>query len=97
VAEFLDLIIEGNILTMYDARPRVQAVGVKNGMIAIIGDRSDVEELGGKNTRMLAFEDKTIIPGFIETHMHPVHVGNVLLNVDLASAVSISDILKQLA
>jgi predicted amidohydrolase YtcJ len=32
--ELLDLIIQGNILTMYDARPRVEAVGVKNGRIA---------------------------------------------------------------
>jgi predicted amidohydrolase YtcJ len=97
VTEFLDLIIEGNILTMCDARPRVEAVGVKNGMIAVIGDRSDVRKNAGKNTRCLALEDRTVLPGFIETHMHPVHVGNVLLNVDLASAASISDILKKLA
>lgn len=97
MADFLDLIIEGNILTMLDARPRVEAVGVKNGVIASIGDRAEVGKLGGKNIRILALEDKTIIPGFIETHMHPVHVGNVLLNVDLSAADSIGDILKKLA
>ena len=34
VADYLDLIIEANILTLADARPRVAAVGVKNGVIA---------------------------------------------------------------
>ena len=97
MTDFLDLIIAANILTMSDARPRAAALGVKNGVIAAIGDRAQVGKLGGKNTRILALEDKTIIPGFIETHMHPVHVGNVLLNVDLGAAAAIGDILKQLA
>ncbi|UCD77827.1 MAG: amidohydrolase family protein [Desulfobacterales bacterium] len=94
--DFLDLIIRGNILTMCDARPRVEAVGIKNGMIEVIGDRGDVEKQADGNTRYLALEDKTVIPGFIETHMHPTHVGNVLLNVDLAAASSISDILEKI-
>jgi len=94
--DFLDLIILGNILTMHDARPRVEAVGVKNGRIAIIGNRSDVAQQAGKATRCLALEDRTIIPGFIETHMHPTHAGNVLLNVDLAAATSIDEILRKL-
>jgi predicted amidohydrolase YtcJ len=93
----LDLIIHGNILTMHDARPHAEAVGVKNGRIAIVGDRSDVARQAGKATRRLTLDDRTIIPGFIETHMHPTHAGNVLLNVDLAAAASIEKILGQLA
>ena len=47
MTDFFDLIIEGNILTLSDARPRVAAVGVKNGIIAMIGDPADVEHLKG--------------------------------------------------
>ncbi|CAB1060067.1 hypothetical protein D1BOALGB6SA_4832 [Olavius sp. associated proteobacterium Delta 1] len=96
MTDFLDMIIEGNILTMSDAQPRVAAVGVSNGMIAIVGDQAEVEKKAGKNTQHLALKDKTVIPGFIETHMHPTEVGNVLLNVDLTAATSISDILQKL-
>jgi len=83
VADFLDLIIEGNILTMLDARPQVEAVGVKNGMIASIGDRAEVETLAGRNTRTLALDDRTIIPGFIETHMHmeKVHTAGFQISI----------------
>ena len=96
MTDFLDLIIDGNILTMSDARPRVGAIGISNGMIAIVGDPADVEKKAGENTQHLALKDKTVVPGFIETHMHPTQVGNVLLNVDLAAATSISDILQRL-
>ena len=94
--DILDLIIEGNILTLVDSQPRVEAVGVKNGRIAIIGDRGVVARKADQNTQCLSLKDKTVIPGFIETHMHPTQVGNVLLNVDLAAATSISNILQKL-
>ena len=94
--DFLDMIIEGNILTMSDRLPRVEAVGVSNGKIAMTGDFTEDAKNVGKNTQYLALKDKTIIPGFIETHMHPTQVGNVLLNVDLAAVTSISDILQKL-
>jgi predicted amidohydrolase YtcJ len=96
MTDFLDMIIEGNILTMSDSQPCVTAVGISNGMIAIVGDQADVAKKAGKNTQYLALKDKTVIPGFIETHMHPTHVGEVLINEDLASAVSIRDILRKL-
>ncbi len=94
--DYLDLIIEANILTLADARPSASAVGVRNGVISVIGDRAAVEKKAGPQTRCLALEGKTVIPGFIDTHTHPVQVGNVILNVDLASAVSIPEILEKL-
>ncbi len=96
MTDFLDLIIQGNILTMSDVRPQAEALGVRNGMIDRVGDFSEVEKKAGKNTRHMVLENQMVIPGFIETHMHPVQVGNVLLNVDLAAATSVGDILQKL-
>lgn len=95
--DFLDMIIRGNILTLADARPRVEAVGIKSGMIATLGDLAGVEKKAGSHTQHLVLKNKTIIPGFIDTHAHPVQIGNVILNVDLASAGSIREILEKLA
>jgi predicted amidohydrolase YtcJ len=96
MTDFFDLIIEGNILTLSDAQPQVEAVGIKNGKIAMIGDFAEVKKKAGADTQYLSLKNQTIIPGFIETHMHPTHVGNVLLNVDLSDATSIQDILQKL-
>lgn len=91
----LDLIIEGNILTMSGAKPRVGAVGVRAGLIIMTGTPAEVENYAGHKTRIMKLAGKTITPGFIDTHAHPVQVGNVLLNVDLAAAGSISEILEK--
>ena len=74
MADFLDLIIEGNILTMSDARPRATAVGVCNGMIAIVGEPADVKQKAGQNTQRLVFKDQTVIPGYRVSH----YVGRLL-------------------
>jgi predicted amidohydrolase YtcJ len=92
----LDLIIEGNVLTMSDVEPRVGAIGVQDGLISMTGTASEAEKYAGKKTQILQLSGKTVIPGFIDTHCHPFQVGNVLLNVDLAAARSISEILEKL-
>ena len=92
----LDLIIEGNILTMSGAEPRVGAVGVRAGFIIMTGTPAEVENYAGQKTQIMKLPGRTITPGFIDTHSHPVQVGNVLLNVDLAAAGSISEILEKL-
>jgi predicted amidohydrolase YtcJ len=92
----LDLIIEGNILTMSGSQPRVEAIGVKNGLIAVTGAMAEVEVKAGNRTRHLNVKDRTVLPGFIDTHVHPCHVGRVARNVDLASAGSIREILQKI-
>ncbi len=92
----LDLAIEGNLLTMSGVNPIVEAVGVKDGLISMIGTPTEVENYAGKKTKIMKMPDKTIVPGFIDTHVHPFQVGNVLLNVDLAAAGSINEILENL-
>ena len=92
----LDLIVEGNILTMSGARPGVEAIGVKNGLIAVTGSLAKVEKKAGTKARYLNLKDKTVLPGFIDTHVHPGHVGRVVRNVDLASAGSLPEILSKI-
>ena len=82
MTDFLDLIMEGNFLTLSDAQPLVGAVGIKSGKIAMAGDYAEVEAKAGADTQHLSLKSQTVVPGFIETHMHPTQVGNVLLNLD---------------
>jgi predicted amidohydrolase YtcJ len=95
MSDYLDLIIEGNILTMSGSKPRAAAVGVKNGLISMTGAATEVAEYAGKNTHFLKLSGKTVVPGFIDTHCHPVQVGNAALNVDLSPALSLYELLKQ--
>ena len=92
----LDLIIESNILTMANQQPRVQAVGVKNGKIAAVGSLDELTKAKGNDTLVLDLKGKTVLPGFIDSHMHPVLTGMVQTGVDLSAVHTIDDTLVKI-
>ena len=80
-----DLIIcNGKLLTMDEARPRAEAVAVSGGRIVKVGRTKDVLALKGRKTRVIDAGGKTVLPGFIEGHMHivPGSFELAMLNVE---------------
>jgi predicted amidohydrolase YtcJ len=92
MAKGLDLIIKGNIITVVNQKPRADAIGVKNGKIVSVGLISEVTKGTGKATQVLDLKDKTVLPGFIDTHTHLIATGITRRGVDLSSVESISEI-----
>ena len=71
-----DLIyLHGNILTVDDARPRAQAVAIRNGRILAVGGDRDIARLKGAGTRVVDLTGKTMLPGFVDGHSH---IGNLV-------------------
>ena len=68
----MDLIIEGNIRTLSNSVPHVEAVGVKQEKIVATGSIMEIKAAAHKNTEYLDLHGKTVLPGFFDTHMHPV-------------------------
>jgi len=80
-----DLIIcNGKLLTMDEARPRAEAVAVSGGRIVKVGRTKDVLALKGRKTNVIDAGGKTVLPGFIEGHMHivPGSFELAMLNVE---------------
>ncbi|MFC9786310.1 amidohydrolase [Rhodococcus sp. NPDC127528] len=73
-----DLVLFGDIVTMHEALPRADALAVRDGRIAAVGDRSSVEPLIGAGTRTVDLGDACVLPGFIEPHGHPLEEAVVL-------------------
>jgi predicted amidohydrolase YtcJ len=96
MAHELDLIIKGNVITMANSRPRAEAIGVKDGKIVSVGSSSEVEKSAGKSTQLLDVKDKTILPGFIDSHTHSISTGVDRLGVALSSVKSIAETLKKI-
>ena len=66
-----DLIVtNARVLTMDDDSPRAEAIAVTDGRIAIVGDRKSVSDLKSPGTKVIDAEGNTVVPGFIEAHMH---------------------------
>lgn len=66
-----DLIItNARVLTMDDTHPTAEAVAIRGNAIAAVGARRDVESLRAKGTRLVDAGGATVLPGFVEGHMH---------------------------
>jgi hypothetical protein len=83
------VLVNANILTMNPANPRAEAVAVKEDRILKVGKNADVTSLIGKNTKVLDLQGKTILPGFIDTHIHIADFGRTLTWLDLKNVDSI--------
>jgi len=56
--------------TMSARRQKAQAVAVRGGRIAAVGSRTEVMGLKGSGTQVIDLGDLTVLPGFIDPHMH---------------------------
>lgn len=66
----------GSILTIDDARPKAEAVAVKDGRILAVGSKDDVFKTKGADTKFIDLSGKTMLPGFVDAHGH-VFMGGV--------------------
>lgn len=79
-----DLIVTGaRVLTMWADRPRAGAVAICDGLIVAVGDRAEVEPLAGPDTRVIDAGGATVLPGFVESHLHLVLGGSELTHQSL--------------
>ena len=75
---------------MNKAQPLVEAVAVEGDRIIKVGSTNEVSYLIGKNTQIIYLEGGTVVPGFIDTHIHVADFGRFLMWMDLAEAGSIN-------
>ena len=75
----------GDILTMEgDSASYAEAVAVKNGTIIFTGSKTEAEKFHGDSTAMNDLKGKTMMPGFIDPHLHPI-LGAIVLNTQFAT------------
>jgi predicted amidohydrolase YtcJ len=92
----LEQIIKGNIITVANQKPRAEAIGIKGEKIVSVGAIKEVESSIGKATKVLDLKGKTVLPGFFDTHAHPMATGRNRLGVDLSSVATIAETLEKI-
>lgn len=95
-----DLILHGgNVRTLDPARPRAEAVAVRQGRIVAVGGWEDVAPYAGGMPR-LDLAGQTVLPGFIDSHVHFTWTGlkEAALNFWPAERVGeVQDLLRRAA
>ncbi|MFN6951893.1 MAG: amidohydrolase [Albidovulum sp.] len=77
------ILTNARILTMDPCYPRAEAVAFAEGRIITLGGRSEVETLAGPATEVIDCGGATLLPGFVESHLHLVLGGAELAHLQL--------------
>jgi len=92
-----DLVLtNGNVLTMNPSKPHAQAIAVKDDKIIKVGTDKEIKTWIGKNTKIINLKEKTVVPGFIDTHAHITGYGKSLKQINLRGVNSIKEMQKKL-
>ena len=67
---FADQVVYGNICTEDAKHPKAEAAAIVDGRFAYVGSAEGVQDFIGKDTEVLHFEGKFIMPGIIDSHVH---------------------------
>jgi predicted amidohydrolase YtcJ len=86
------LYIGGEIVTVDDKIPSAEAVAVRAGQILEVGSESRCRSLLGSDFEMVDLKGRTLLPGFIDIHLHPVPLVFYDMNVDLRGVGTIEEL-----
>jgi len=71
------IVYNGKIITCDDQDSLVSALAIRDGKFLSVGDDDRILRLSGPNTEKIDLEGKSVVPGFMDTHLHQAFVGNV--------------------
>ena len=62
----------GKIITVWDAHPVAEAFAVQGNHFVLVGSNAEVLKLAGPSTRKVDLRGRCVVPGLIESHVHPI-------------------------
>lgn len=82
------VIINANIHTMDNGRPRAEAVAIYANRIISVGTSDEIKRMAGQRTRVIDAGGRLVLPGFNDSHVHFLSGGFQLASVDLRDAAT---------
>lgn len=81
LAPAADLILHNaKIVTMDEKRPLAEALAIEGGRFTAVGSNAEVLKLAKPSTRRIDLRGRTVVPGLIDSHTHPI--GAALSEID---------------
>jgi predicted amidohydrolase YtcJ len=96
MSEQYQLYFGGRIYTVDDNQPQVEAVAVGNGRILATGSREQCRAALGGPYQSVDLDGSVMLPGFIDTHIHPPMMIIYEMGADLTRVDSIAKLQKRL-
>jgi predicted amidohydrolase YtcJ len=67
----------GTIVTADDKETIAEAVAIRDGKFLAVGGNAEVLRFAGPETKRIDLQGKSVVPGFIDTHLHQAFAGQV--------------------
>ena len=97
-SEVADVVFtNASVYTVDEAQPWAEAVAVKGNEIVYVGDAGGAETWVGKATEVRDVGGQLLLPGFIDSHMHPVSGGAYIEALSLDTYGTVDDWVKAVA
>ncbi len=80
------VIMNADIRTIDNTKPRAEAVAVTKNRISAVGTNQEIRKLIGENTKIIDARGKLVLPGFNDAHVHFAAMGKQFFSVDLRNA-----------
>ncbi|MDX6611136.1 MAG: hypothetical protein QOD75_322 [Blastocatellia bacterium] len=91
-----DIVFEnGNIYTVNQRQPHVEAVAVKGDRIVFVGSNIAANKFVGQATRVIDLHEATVVPGLTDAHHHLSGVGFREMTLNLEGVNSLEDFLAK--
>jgi predicted amidohydrolase YtcJ len=90
-------IVGATIQTLDDERPTATALAWRDGVLTVVGEDADVRPHIGSRTEVIDGRRLAVVPGLVDSHIHPF-VGTLRTRgVDLRSALTLNEVRNRLA
>jgi predicted amidohydrolase YtcJ len=90
------VLVDGNVLTMNPSQPHAEAIAIRKDRIVKVGTNEEISRWIRKNTKVIELKERTVVPGFIDTHVHVVEFGRFLAWIDLKGVRSIEEMQRRI-
>lgn len=91
------ILVNGKILTVDKQFSVREALAILDGRITAVGSNAEVRKQAGPGTRVIDLQGRTVIPGFIDSHIHAIRAGQTFTTeVNWVGATSIAEAMQRI-
>jgi predicted amidohydrolase YtcJ len=91
------VVMHGSVHTGKLAAPRAEAVAVRDGRIVAVGSNEEIEAYRGPSTTTLDAQQRTVMAGFTDPHVHFTQGAARMRQVSLDDARTVAEYQKRIA
>lgn len=92
-----DLIIfNANIRTLDEKQPKAEAIAISGNKISAVGTNKQIRALTGKETKTIDAAGKLVLPGFNDSHVHFLAIGNQFFSINLRDAKTPQEVVEKI-